>query len=1234
MKSNFSVSSNQKRSLPAEANKPREVVNFTTLGGTGVRLYSFEKMFFIKSFFLGEYKLDKALMSLIHLDESCKTFRLFNNYDILLNTNIAEKKIMSADRKIKKRYSLIKKQKDFNILDFLLENNIPFDRITGCFPMIFENHWLVSHSLHMAWAFYLTMKMKKLDKFKYPQRIRGSRFESKNGNYLTSIFLHIYSQFKRLNLKSEKDLVKCLKNSLCYHVSLELNQEEFPEGQRIDMVPLVFKHIFDKLEEKEKINFFFSLLQSKVLCRQVPDDFILDTLIKHRDTLASKPEPLSPSIKKVLYERGLSFGKLVKKYYKPNKGYQPSNRATYDFPRNSGGVKGDLVYNNVLGNGPQLNYLNQERLEPLVIGLFGQPGMGKSSWIPELISILRPLFPGIKRQDLTYSRTCHVEHWDGYKNQPIVILDDLGQSLEGNDIKEFQTLVSCNPYVLPMADLADKGKQFSSPIIIVTSNLQYMHRLPTVYQETAGILDDLSFWRRFTIPLFIEDRKIYQLRSRPIFERQENLVFRKGISNALNGCRVLCPTDSLYFPDIYPRNQYINSSSSPTDIRVSQLWKSIDQIFFLGEEIREIYVERLKGHDNIRLSWIQYVNQHTDNIKSLVGGKFFMDQIDPYISLNSITKEYETVSANNHTLEFPAYPPISPLPVRVVPITEPLKVRVITAGKGETFCLKPFQVAMWQALGLEQQFSLTHGTNNLEKSIKDIYDKSSINDVWISGDYTAATDSIPLEASKALMEGILESIEHEPTKRWIMKELSPHMLVYPEDSEISPTLQESGQLMGSLLSFPLLCLLNDCTARSIGLKPHQYLINGDDILIRTRRENYPKWKKTVKDYGFSLSLGKNYVHSKFGTVNSQLICEGKVLNSGKQRVLDRRSQVLGECLRDLEYLMEDSDPSEVQDLFKSINRSKLSRTVRSISVPTSHGGLSLNWNKDYNKSNVKTLRTDLLVYLHDLFRKIEPKKGCITIPYLSNVNASQQSVEEMDQIFNDCVPLSEYHEDFIGVPDLKRIQKRIYSNSSLRDLFLSQDIRDLPSLTFLKCTHVPFTDVKVRKEIQSEVDRLFFINFLDPDVSFSYEAFRALFLEAVRGIPSNCKESTKYLSPLMDLEVGPEYLEKVITGYKSKPFSKEQFEKNLGKALNPRGLEIPIPLEYDDYSKEVIDSFNYLVSTIKSEQENWEYPIHDFQAYIGKFGLDGLFSPMWDDELKSVIIPSITKGDPWDSLIT
>lgn len=1132
---------------------------------------SFEQKFFKRAFFLGETQLDSVIMSLIHLDESLEVKYLPGGRSILFDKASIRRRVMKADKGVKTLYKTLKGKKDFDPLTFMLDNGLPLDKASGTFPLIFDNYRLVSHSLRMAWAFYLTMKMKKLDRVAFNQRFKDKVFRPKAKNHLTELFIHIYSQMKSFNFSSEKKMIKCLKNSLCYHVSDSMDQDELPEGDHFNMVPFQFRSNFSALNQEEKVNFFFSLLQSKSLCKEVPEEFILDTLIKHRDQLSSPGTEISEVTLTDLRERGRKFGQIVSKYYRPNRGFYPSNKASFAFPRNTGGLKGDLVHSDRLKN-HTFSSDPLDRMEPLVIGLFGQPGMGKSSRLPEIISSLSKLFPGIKRKDLTYSRSCNVEHWDGYKNQPIVILDDLAQSKEGKDIKEFQTLVSCNPYVLPMADLEDKGAHFVSPIIIATSNLQYGQDL-VIYEDTAGILDDASFWRRFHIPLYIEDKQIFKLRENPNWVREQNLLMRPGCARSRSDIRTFDFSEQFY------RRKTLFSEKTDRCNNLSQgIWEPVDDKFISW--IPKVFREREKFHDNIRSTWTQVIDSVVETPETLISEEYFGQEISPHLPKSLGFDMSPEQKSNTYALEFESFPPSEPLPVRVEPIVEPLKVRTITAGIADTYCLKPLQRAMWLALGEEEQFCLTHGTNNLIPAISRIYENSDPEDVWISGDYTAATDSIPISASKALMEGILESIDHEPTKRWAMKEISPHLLVYPHSSGLEPALQESGQLMGSLLSFPLLCLLNDCTAQKSGIASNKYLINGDDILMRANRSVYPLWKEKVSEFGLSLSLGKNYVHPLFGTVNSQLIMGGTVLDSGKQKVLDRRVQVLGECLRDLEVMMTSTGAKDVHTLFKTINRSKLSRTVRSISVPVSHGGLSLNWG-DRSNLNERSKRTEILVYLHDLFKKIEPEKGCLSIPYLSKTQITQKSLDELDKSFNEPVLSSEYHEDFVGLSALEMIRKRTMTNYHLRDFFLSQKIEDLPSLSFLGTIQVPFNDVRTRSVLQSEIDRVFFQNFLNSGKEYDYETFKQVFLEAVRGTKEATAVATKFLVPVIDLDVRPDYLLKVVKGYAAKSFDRELFEGSLGKVLVPKNFDLPKSPDSPDFSKEVIESFDYLLSEIQ-----------------------------------------------------
>jgi len=1116
----------------------------------------FEDCFLRKAFYLHEVQLDNCLHSLLHLLEVGQTVSDSLGFTYVLHVGNLEMKVRSKSRTLYNHLKHCQRSENFNWIRFCLVNGIMLDRTVGQFPCKFKNYTKFVHALKLSYSLFITLKMWNITPLTF-QRGRGGRFHKSSENLLTILFLQIYHEMVKLGEISEKKLIKVIKNSLCYMVSVSMDQSELPAGVRINLLPAdVKKHCESKLSQVERVQLYFSFLQGKSLCQEVPESFIQETLEEHRAQLSSAHPGVSAVALTALRTRGQEFGKLVRKYYNPEKGFFPSNRATCQFPRNVGGVKGDLVYNERLHDTEFGHYTDpDDRIEPFVIGLFGLPGSGKSKVLPEIISRFASIFPGVHYTKLCYERTCNTEHWDGYTGQPIVILDDLGQSTEGKDIREFQTLVSSNPYTVPMASLEEKGQKFCSPIIIATSNLAYGWPLDISMNGIKPIIDDGAFWRRFHFPIHCEVGEYYQLRGK----------WRPWLDN--NYLEKLVPRGTSGLDDTYPRfvmplrehDKHVHEVNRLTSCSQKNGWRIMKDF----DQLLPIFRDREKYHNNIRKMWTQHVvNEHTDTS--------VLDPLKKAHDAMGFTQSFrpQAGTAKTMSLQFPAYPPHEPLPVRVEPIVEPLKVRTITAGVGDTFCLKGLQRAMWFALGEEPQFCLTHGTKNLETAIKEIFQRSTSKDVWISGDYSAATDSFSIEASRALLEGILESIDHEPTKRWAMKEISPHLLLYPKDSGLAPVLQESGQLMGSLLSFPLLCLLNDCTARSCGLDPRKYLINGDDILMRAEEQVYFQWKDQVADFGLKLSLGKNYIHRDFGTVNSQLIFQGEVLSSGKQKVVDRRSHILGSCLRDLEVMLSDRPDKELKELFVQVNRKKLARTVRNIHVPVSHGGLSFSWSDiDMNERTIATAR---MCYLNDMFNRIKPQKGHIAVPYLSNKAKSVNELQSMEEIFNSAVTSKEYHEDFLTPVHLKRTMARVHGNYHLRENFRDKNLRDLPSLSFLHTYQVPFTDEKLRKELQAEIDAIFFRRFFSQE-EFGYDVFRKEFLQRSMNL-SQAHECTKHLVELFDINVSPDMIQFLDLDFKCHQFCSQKFEKSLGTVLRPKDLNV-LPLEAEDFSEAIIESY-------------------------------------------------------------
>jgi len=259
-------------------------------------------------------------------------------------------------------------------------------------------------------------------------------------------------------------------------------------------------------------------------------------------------------------------------------------------------------------------------------------------------------------------------------------------------------------------------------------------------------------------------------------------------------------------------------------------------------------------------------------------------------------------------------------------VLEPLKVRLITKSESfETYLTRFLQKDLWSLVSSLPQFVLTsrplsqvdfYDMLDCEKNAflpdgKSLYgrfkeDNDGKEPQWVSGDYKSATDLLNLNLTKFIFETYLEHLNLSPLERSnARRNLYEQMILYPKRysgdlysyllekydpsdpmvSELDESKvfirQKTGQLMGSILSFPILCLanllcywnalcvyLNDYTV-PLSLLPVR--INGDDILFRCCPSFYSIWKGEhgIGLANFKLSIGKNYIHDSVFTINSE-----------------------------------------------------------------------------------------------------------------------------------------------------------------------------------------------------------------------------------------------------------------------------------------------------------------------------------------------------------------------------
>nr|UCJ00139.1 MAG: polyprotein [Myna hepatovirus] len=145
----------------------------------------------------------------------------------------------------------------------------------------------------------------------------------------------------------------------------------------------------------------------------------------------------------------------------------------------------------------QLGTINQSvtvRPEPVVIYLAGDRGGGKSL-LSMCIAVKICKYMGVDYTENIYTKPVGSEYWDGYANQLVCIIDDIGQRSDDSDWMDFCQLVSGCPMRLNMAAVEEKGKHFTSPFIICTSNL--LEPMPKTVYVADAILRRLHF--RFRI---------------------------------------------------------------------------------------------------------------------------------------------------------------------------------------------------------------------------------------------------------------------------------------------------------------------------------------------------------------------------------------------------------------------------------------------------------------------------------------------------------------------------------------------------------------------------------------------------------------------------------------------------------------------------------------------------------------------------------------------------------------
>jgi hypothetical protein len=208
-----------------------------------------------------------------------------------------------------------------------------------------------------------------------------------------------------------------------------------------------------------------------------------------------------------------------------------------------------------------------------------------------------------------------------------------------------------------------------------------------------------------------------------------------------------------------------------------------------------------------------------------------------------------------------------------VALAEALKTRMITKGPPMRMTVLRF---IWKAMHSRMRrqgvFRLI-GEGVSEKVILDRLGRNLKEDQeYTSGDYRQATNNLCSWISNTVCRRVSKNFKLSDLETRLFEEsLTGHIFETGE--------QKRGQLMGSITSFPVLCIANAAIcrwamevaeARVIKLSDAALLINGDDCAFRSNKRAYPIWSRLASACGLEESMGKTYHSEKFVEINSTI----------------------------------------------------------------------------------------------------------------------------------------------------------------------------------------------------------------------------------------------------------------------------------------------------------------------------------------------------------------------------
>nr|QJI53478.1 MAG: hypothetical protein [Riboviria sp.] len=258
------------------------------------------------------------------------------------------------------------------------------------------------------------------------------------------------------------------------------------------------------------------------------------------------------------------------------------------------------------------------RYDPFCVCFFGAAGIGKSAAGLKFCSDMGHL-QGLAKFNLVYSRNDGDKYWSGYNGQPMVFVDDIGSHTDSEVVKEFLFMKSNSPFPLNMADLSDKGRHFTSKLVVTTCNNSFPELKELTHREAFYRRRNLLF-RVDNIGRMPKDPKEFTNLQFSLIDSVDSKNSARVISGPYTYAEMLAFSTMVMRDYDMSQGDLISGIANPTEAASTMRERALESLTNLPiPDSIPNFEEILKGADVVEQALSNAQNQYYHLLSKVVG---------------------------------------------------------------------------------------------------------------------------------------------------------------------------------------------------------------------------------------------------------------------------------------------------------------------------------------------------------------------------------------------------------------------------------------------------------------------------------------------------------------------------------------------------------------------------------------------------------------------------------------